>query len=350
MPFSRPTLTALITRGLEDLRLAVDGPVLRQSNLATASEVMAGLVDGVYAGQAYTARQVIPDTAETEFLEMHATRWGITRIAATSASGSLTVTGTTGVVVPSGTVFARADGARVASTAAVTLADGTATVAVTADTAGIDGNADAATGYLLTSAISGVDAAATVVSPGLSGGAAAESDAALLSRLLERMQRPPHGGAAHDYRAWASTVAGVTRVWALPSHSGLGTVGVAFAMDDADDGPIPDSGTIALVQAAVDAERPVTADVTAFAPTALSVDVEITGLSPDTTAVRAAVELELADLFRRAGDLGTVLPISKIWEAVSIAAGEQSHTITAPAGNVTPTAVQLPVLGTVSYA
>jgi uncharacterized phage protein gp47/JayE len=93
----------------------------------------------------------------------------------------------------------------------------------------------------------------------------------------------------------------------------------------------------------------VTADLTVFAPTPLAVDITIADLVPDTAKVRAAIELELADLFRRESDLGAVLPRSKIWEAVSLATGENSHAIQAPAADVAPAAAELPVLGVVSY-
>lgn len=96
--------------------------------------------------------------------------------------------------------------------------------------------------------------------------------------------------------------------------------------------------------------RPVTAAVTVFAPELLTVNITIAGLSPDTAATRAAVAAELAALFRRSGDLGSVFYRSWIWESVSLAAGVTSHAITVPAGDVEPEDNELPVLGAITYA
>jgi uncharacterized phage protein gp47/JayE len=349
MPFQRPKLSDLMRRMLADLRASIAAPILRNSNLAVISDTAAALVDGVYAFQAWAARQILPDTAETAYLDRHCRIWGVTRKPATNASGFLTVTGVDGAQVVVGTEFARADGAPVSAIVSAVIAGGTAQVSVVASQAGAAGNAETGTSFRLTAAVSGIEAEALVSAPGLAGGADAETDSALRGRLLARVQRPPAGGAAHDYVAWAKAVAGVTRAWTIGGLYGAGTVGVAVAADDAEDGPIPSAGLVALVQAAIDVQRPVTSDATAFAPTALVVPVEVTGLSPDTPEIRAAVELELQDLFRRDGDLGAVLPISRIWEAVSVAAGERRHLITAPAADIEPDTVELPVLGAVTF-
>ena len=46
---------------------------------------------------------------------------------------------------------------------------------------------------------------------------------------------------------------------------------------------------------------------------------------------------------------GVTIPVSRIWEAVSIASGESSHDLTAPVANVTHATGEIPVMGTVTY-
>jgi len=185
-----------------------------------------------------------------------------------------------------------------------------------------------------------------VAAPGLAGGADAESDARLLDRLLLRLRRPPHGGAAHDYVQWALEVPGVTRVW--PVSESVGAVTVRFAVDGAPHGPAPNSGEIAAVQAYIDARRPVTAEVTALAPVLLPVDVTLS-VTPDTTAVRAAVVAGLEALFAREGAPGATILLSHVREAVSLSIGETDHVVAAPAADVEPGPGEMPVLGTVTF-
>jgi len=68
-------------------------------------------------------------------------------------------------------------------------------------------------------------------------------------------------------------------------------------------------------------------------------------LSPDTSAVRAAVQAQLRDLHNREAGLGDTLLQSHIREAISSAAGEYDHQLIAPVGNVVPTENQLLTFG-----
>jgi uncharacterized phage protein gp47/JayE len=98
----------------------------------------------------------------------------------------------------------------------------------------------------------------------------------------------------------------------------------------------------------------VTADVTVFAPTPVKLDFTIS-LTPDTTAARAAVQAELEDLLLREAEpedgdgSGTIL-VSHIREAISLAAGETDHALTAPAADVTLAAGEMSVMGTITWS
>jgi len=234
-------------------------------------------------------------------------------------------------------VWRAADGRRYVADADTILAAGTAAVAVTAEETGLGGDLAAGSTLTLVSPVAGVESAGTVAAAGIGGGADEEADAALADRVLARIQQPPHGGAAHDYVAWALEVPGVAAAWVHPAEQGLGTVVVRILADDG----LPDAALVAAVAAHIDPLRPVTAEVTVLSPVALPLAVEIADLSPDTATVRAAVEAEIADLIERQaapGDgagQGTIL-ISHLREAISRAAGEADHVVVSPAGNVVP--------------
>jgi uncharacterized phage protein gp47/JayE len=351
LPFSRPTLSQLRDRAFSYLDDRVEGgdSRLRRSFLNVLALALAGLVHGLYGFLEFMFRQCFPDTAEAEYLARWASIWGVIRKAATKATGTTQATGTNGSSIASGTELTRSDGVRFKTTALATISGGIANLAIEALDVGIAGNT--LTGALLTfvSTPSGVNATTTVQSPGLSGGADTEDDESLLGRLLDRIQTPPQGGSAEDYVTWALEVAGVTRAWCYPMELGTGTVTVRFMMDDTYANGIPLAGDVTTVQNYIDARRPVTADVTVVAPTAVPLAFTIDLLANDTPAIRAAVEAELKDMLRRDAVPGGTILISHIREAISIATGETDHVLTVPAGNVTHTTGQIATMGTITW-
>jgi uncharacterized phage protein gp47/JayE len=351
MPFSRPTLSELIDRAASDIETRLPGTDarLRRSNLNVLARVHAGAVHGLYGYLDWLALQLMPDTAEAEHLARWASIWGVTRKAAAAATGNVTFSGTNGTVISAGTLIQRADGAQFTTDAEGTISAGSATVAVTASVAGADGNTAASTSLTLVSPIAGINTTATVAAGGLSGGSDEEDDDSLRERLISRTQQQPHGGADFDYETWALEVAGVTRAWVYPQELGLGTVTVRFVRDD-DVSIIPDAGEVAAVQAYIDARRPVTAAVTVVAPTAVPLDFEISGLNPNNTTVKAAIEAELEDLLRREAEPGGTILISHIREAISAAAGEYDHVLVSPSANVPHTPGQLATMGTITWS
>lgn len=351
--FTRPTLQQLIDRAEADMNtnLPAADARLRRAVLHVLARITSGQAHGLYGYQKHISRQAIVDTATTESLEAWGRVWGVTRKAATKATGTITFTSSSdGTVVPAGTEFQRSDGQGYTSTASATVAGGSITVTVKADTAGTDGNAASGVQASFVSPVAGIQGSGTVDAAGLTGGAAAEADSAYRARVIERIQNPPHGGSGADYVRWALEVAGVTRAWVYPEELGRGTVTVRFVMDDSYADGIPEAGDVTTVQDHIDGLRPVTAEVTVVAPIADPVDIEITGLSPDTAEVRAAVEAELADMFRRNAKPGGTIHLSKIWEAVSVASGEDNHEITAPVASHVSATGYIPTLGNVTYA
>ena len=121
-------------------------------------------------------------------------------------------------------------------------------------------------------------------------------------------------------------------------------------MTDGNADPFPTAGAVAVVQAKIDLERPVTAkNSLAFAPfdNPMAVSMEIL---PNTPAVQASVTTALEELILREAEPGGTLLISKIREAISTAAGELNHVLTVPAADVTVAAGELTTLGTVTFA
>ena len=352
MAFTRPTLTAIITRIEADMssRLLDGAPVLRRSFLGVLARVFAGISHMLYGGLVWISKQILPDLCDADSLERHADTWGITRIAAAYAVGNIDVTGTTDTVIPIDTLLQRADGIEYKTTEEKTIAAGVALIPVIGVVAGVDGNADEDTVISFSSTIAGLDQAAAVATGGLVGGTDQEADEDLRDRLLLRLQSTPQGGAEIDYDIWAREVAGVFKPFVYPLYDydnnlypAPGHVGVTYI--DAD-GSLPVSVT--ALQAHLDTVAPVTATVTAFIPDELVVNFEM-NLEPNDTATQDAVESEIAALFVREGAPNTTIPLSQINEAISIATGETDHILTTPAADIVMTRKQYPVVGTFTY-
>lgn len=350
MAFERPSLSTLIEQSQSDLQGRFPGADsgLRRSVLNVFARVWAAALHGLYGFIAWVFRQLFIDTADEDGVLQQAAIWNVARKAPTPAVGDVTFTGVNGATIAIGKRLQRDDGQEYLTTESGEIAAGVATVAVEAVEPGAAGLASEGVILTLTSPIAGVDSEATVAAGGLSGGADEESIESLRGRVRARIRQAPQGGAPSDYEGWALEVAGVTRAWCKPLWMGPGTVGVTFVCDGRED-IIPTSGEVAAVQALIDAVKPALATVYVFAPTPKALNVSVT-LTPNTSAVRAAVTAELVDLLTREGSPGATIPISHIREAVSTAEGETDSTVTAPTGAVTHLAYEIPVLGVVSFS
>lgn len=360
MPFARPSLADLITRIGGDLlgRLAILGPTLRRAMADVVSKVWGGGLHELYGFVEWASRQVIGNTADSDVMLQRAAMYGITPTAAAFAAGNVTVTGTNGSVIDTTAVLQLDSAALYAVTTGATIASGTATIVVTALVAGAAGNLDVGTALSFQSPIGGV-ATATVATggpngDGIAGGADQQTPADVLARYLLRLRTPPRGGAAPDYIAWtlAAPGGGATRAWAFPGENGLGTVVVRFVDDNATP-IIPTGGQVSAVQTYLNAQRPVTATVTAVAPTSLSVAFTI-HLVRDNSSTRAAVTAGLADTFARLAQPGDgagkgTVPLSQIRTAIGIADGVTDYTLTVPSADVVPGTGQMPTVGTITW-
>ncbi|MCU0119531.1 baseplate J/gp47 family protein [Pseudomonas sp. B2M1-30] len=341
MPFETPSLPVLIKRTQSDLA----GDSLRQSDAQVLARTLGGAAYGLYGYLDWIAEQILPDTADESTLErIAALRLNQPRKPAQVATGSVSYSATAGAVLDVDTLLQSNDGRTYKVTAARTSVNGVNSTSIAALEAGSLGNADAGLTLTPVQPITGIVGNSFVVlAPGLSGGVARESLESLRSRVIRSYRVIPHGGSASDYETWALEVPGVTRAWCRGGFLGPGTVGVYIMRDD-DPQPVPNADQLAEVQAYIDPLRPVTAEVHVQAPVQVPVVYQLK-LTPDTTAVRAAVEAQLRDLHNREADLGEKLLISHIREAISSTSGESDHVLTAPVADVSAAANQLLTFG-----
>ncbi|WP_339521535.1 baseplate J/gp47 family protein [Pseudomonas sp. EL_65y_Pfl2_R96] len=341
MPFETPSLPVLIKRTQSDL--ASDS--LRQSDAQVLARTLGGAAYGLYGYLDWIAEQILPDKADESTLErIAALRLNQPRKAAQAASGSVSFSASAGAVLDVDTLLQSSDGRTYKVTAARTTSNGLNTTTIAALEAGSLGNAEAGLALIPVQPILGVAGSSfTVLAPGLIGGIARESLESLRSRVISSYRIIPHGGSAQDYETWALECPGVTRAWCRGSYLGPGTVGL-FIMRDDDPQPIPTDAQLAEVQAYVEPLRPVTAEVHVLSPVQVPVTYSLR-LTPDTTAVRAAVEAQLRDLHNREAGLGDTLLLTHIAEAISSATGENDHKLLSPTADVAAANNQLLTFG-----
>ncbi len=139
-------------------------------------------------------------------------------------------------------------------------------------------------------------------------GADGETTDAYRTRVLERFQRKPQGGAYADYEQWAETVAGISAAYPYTADE-PGEVNVYVEATEASSGSvdgIPTNDQIDAVEAAIELDsdglatrRPAGAAVNVLAIQRLAFDLTVTGLAADdTTAAEAAIESAVDEYLR----------------------------------------------------
>lgn len=314
--------------------LPASSPWLRRNLFGIIAKAMAGVAHGLYGALDQLAKNLLPTTKVESILAIWCYIFGVDRLAATKATGPISVTGVDASVIPSGTIY-QIGGVRYVVDADITIAAGVGAGTVTADEAGAGSNIDAGATLTLVAPVAGVDNSATVTA-NLGGGADIESVDAWRDRLLFRIQNPPQGGSKSDYIRWAKAAhPAVSDVWVYPHEAGFGTITIRFMSYGSTANGIPDPAVVTAVASYIETVRPVQAkQIYVFAPVAKVLDWDI-ALQPNTVQVQTAVKAELDDMVLRDAVPGGQILLSRMNEAVSLAEGEEDHALNSPSENFT---------------
>jgi uncharacterized phage protein gp47/JayE len=326
MPWSTPTLREVRSLVRDAVHASLPGSDANVPNsvLRVISDSQGALCHLTLQYVDWLALQLLPDTAETEWLDRHGKIWLVNadgstgRKMATLAHGTVQFTGQAGMPVPQGTQLSSSDNVGFETLTSVILDGALPTpVEVRALDPGAAGNLPDGSRLGMTVTLPGVDQTVEVVS--LTGGTDQETDEALRDRVLRRIRQPPMGGAAYDYEAWALAVPGVTRAWCYPLEMGIGTVTVRFMMDDlrADNDGFPFQEDVDAVAAYLDTKRPVAVkDFFVVAPLKQEITCIIDELVPDNEAVRGEIEQSLQTMLRTLAAPGQT--IFAAWKSFAI--------------------------------
>ena len=348
--FATPTIQEIEQRVFSDINNALPGQnaSIRYTPLNAIAQALVGAAYELYGHQEFIARQTNVLDCEDENLDKWGETFGVIRKIPTYATGTVTFTGLAASPIPAGTVVQSASGMQFATTTSYVIGAGSVVANIKALDVGIDYNYEAGTPLSLVSSLSGINTAVTVIST--YGGTSAETDDQYRARIKHRIQNPPMGGSQADYVSWALSQPGVTRAWCYPLEDGAGTATVRFVMDDTYSNGIPVAGDVSNMQTYLDSVRPITATITAEAPTPTALNITVTGISPNTTEVKNNAIAEITEMLKRKGQPGGIIRLSWIWDAISLATGTDYHRVTSPSADVSYTTGQIPVIGVVTWA
>ena len=251
-------------------------------------------------------RLIFPTWSYGDFLDGHAKARGITRRPSTAATGSITITGAVGTVIPLGSLFATAavndePSVDYETVESAEIPDsGTVDVSVKCTQTGTIGNAGVGTVVLVGSRITGITA---VTNPEeITGGTEEEDDATLISRIenYDQSQGDNFVGSASDYKRWAMSVPGVGEATVIPAQddTGLVTIIITDANGAAATEDLCDSVYNYIMRPDAPYERlaPVNANLSVVPPSTTEIGIQATiELEPDATieSVRIAFLAQL---------------------------------------------------------
>ena len=345
---------------------------IRQSQGLSA--MAGGFADGVAGpvseqlSEAYRTLEGVPsmlfsDASSGGYIDLVGGQYyNIVRREGTRAYCDIDFNGAPGLVIPQGTAFLTAGGLSYALMAAVALGpEGTGRGRLEAAEAGSAYNVEAGAIDRMYVNLTGLT---DYHSEAAAGGTDAESDAALLARVRERVQRPPTSGNGYQYRQWAMEVAGVGSAKVVELPGGPGTVGVTLV--DSND-RAPSEEIVEAVTAHIEEERPIGAAVTVTAAgereVTVAAQVSLTGgagAGAVQDAFRAALAGYLHTLiegkygavyYKPADDQPYTLLYNRVLALLLNVEGVEnfaSLTVNGGTADVTIQAGEIPVLGEVS--
>lgn len=289
-------------------------------------------------------------TTYGQYLDYRAGEHGLARKEATKATGQVTITGSSGTVVPAGSLLATGAGVQFETLAEVTIGEtGSITTDVRAVEAGTRGNVPAATITVIPVSIAGVTAVTNMSST--TGGTDQETDAALLERLLEKVRTPATSGNVAHYLQWAKEVPGVGDAKVFPLWNGNGTVKIVII--DSNKQPAG-AEIVANVAAYIEEVRPIGATVTVESATALDIDVIATlTLTPETVLadVKTAFEAALTSYLKQIAFKQSYVSYAQVGSLLLDTPGVLDYsnlTLNTGTGNVAIGDTQVAVKGTVT--
>ena len=319
-------------------------------DLAARMYAVAAQLWGLYVQCDWVNRQCFPQTAQGEYLDLHAQLRGVERREATAAEGVLRFTvdaaGAADREIAAGTVCMTAGLTRFETIEAGTLEAGETSVDIRARALEAGSAGNVAAGTILQMAVAPVGVSRCTNPVAFTGGTDREDDETLRARVLETYRRLPNGANAAFYQQGALSFDEVAAAAVIPRPRGVGSVDVVVSTAAG----APSAELLEELEDYFEARREIAVDVQVRAPEMETVDVTVQVAAEegqDAQAVQDAVEAALRGWFdgRR---LGQSVLRAALGELVFHVEGVANYALTAPAADVAVEVDVLPRLGTLA--
>ena len=307
-------------------------PLLPKSFVRVLAGALAGVITLCYKFGSWIYLQIFPQTSDIESLENQGGIVSTTIKQATAAVLLLDATGTDPTVIPAGFKWISSSQVQFITNADVTISGGVAAVTVTAVEFGEIGNLIPGEEVQAVNPAVGIDNLA-VVNSILIEGEDQEGTEDYRSRVLDRYQRKPQGGAEVDYIIWARQVPDITRAFAFLGIPGFVNV---YPLTDNDPSRIPSGAKLTEVADYINdpSRKPLTATVNVLAITELDIDVTLNSFLPNDPTIITNSEQAIRDYiferepkqFEDQSDVKNVISSAEITSVV-VAVGGQSFTV-----------------------
>ena len=301
---------------------------------------LASEVQSLLAQADWVLDQSFPQTAVGQYLDYHAETRALTRLPAAKAAA------VTDYEIDAGSVAMTSGGVRFETTKKAVLLKGETYVDVPASAveAGVSGNAIAGAIHLMSVYPVGITQCTNPEA--FSGGSDEESDEKLRERVLASYKRLPNGANAAFYEQEAMSFPNVAAAKAVGRARGIGTVDVYVSTHAG----APDEKLLGEIEAVLQKKREIAVDVEVKAPTEKTVN-----MSAELTAEQGWTMQEITDAATAAlqayftGErLGEAVYTAKLANILYGVEGVKNCHLLTPDEDVSVSATELPVLGTVT--
>ena len=352
MAFKRESLASLLDKAYANY-MSLLKPMERTPRynlIKVLSSIQAGTRHQMLGDLAFLADQVFPDTATGEYLRGH---WSdrVPALYANSAVGTVIQTGAAGAAVPSGLVYQSGNGKRYYTAKSYTVGeDGTVAVYVTAEEAGSASNADAGTELSIVSALTtGLDSTAKVGSGGIKGGVDGESDEEYLARVLEYERNSVRYGKRGDYAAWAvDSSSEVTKAFEIRNFGIYGALLIQCINGNQIDG-VQQVSNLTVVDTYIK-EKSVSVLYTVRTPELVRIEPTIELLDAEDTAENRSTVLSRLKTYLNVKAMpGSSFTQETLQSVIVDGSTISSARLTLPNGKIETTALQYPVMGSVTW-
>lgn len=242
---------------------------------------------------------IFPDYAYGEYLDYHAKTRNITRLAATAATGEITITGDEGIEIPEGSIFSTESvndepSVDYRTTEAAEIPEsGTVKIPIECTQTGVIGNTQAGMISIVASRISGITG--VINEDDISGGTEAESDDSLRERISEydKSLGMSFVGNPGDYKRWAKSVDGVGEATIISAVDNTGEV--TIILTDAAGAPATEElcedvyNYIMMPDDPINRRAPIGAHLTVIPPETMPISIKAT-IELEADAVLTAVQ------------------------------------------------------------